>query len=160
MITMENDGSVRIRRSGGRRDYEAAFISAVDEGAAEMGRILVADIKRTAEPGVMLRRGYVPGPLGRARRGAGRIVKGFMAPTERWPYWTRKSQQGFAAEVDRTRMVLQIFNRAVDARSNIPYPRFVERRGRHVARLYRDRRRKFGEAFVRGFRRSFIRRLN
>lgn len=156
---MTADGRVRIQRSRGNLDYERAFITAIDDGAAEMGRVLIDDVRRTAEPGVLRRRGYTPGRLGKPIRGAGGVFKGFMTPANRWPIWTGKSRQGFYALVDRTRMVLRIMNRAVDARTQVPYPQYVERRGLHVRRLFIDRRRKYGKAFARGFRKAFLKVL-
>lgn len=157
-FTITNDGRVRIRRSRGSIQVERAVTAAIDQGAREMGAALIADVRRTAEPGVMRRRGYVPGPNGVPMRGGGAPYKGYMLPTERWPVWTGKSRQGFYALVDRTRKTLRIMNRAVSVRG-FSYPAVVEKRGKPVLRLFRDRRRKYGGAFGRGWRKAMRREL-
>ena len=145
------DDGVRVRRIGSI-DFERMLEESVAKGLRELGREFVDDIRRTAEPGVLRQRGYTPGPRG-ARRGRG--SSGHYPPTDRWPIWTGKSRQGFAWRLDRGKASLTIRNRAVDARSQRAYPRYVERRGRPLGKLWQASRRKYIAAFGKAFGRRW-----
>ena len=132
VVTMDQRGARVL--SFGRIDHERILGQAIEDGLRAAGGELIADVRRTAEFGVV--------KTGR--------------PARYWPVDTGKSRQGFYAVYRVRERVLLVLNRAV-SRGGFNYPLVVEGRRLPVIRLWYARRSKYVGAFARAMRRRFER---